>query len=218
MYCPNHFREDRLEALHGFIARHPLATLVTSVDARPDANHVPVLLDRARGTFGALRGHVARANPVWRTIADNSEVLVLFHGADAYVSPSSYPSKRTDGRVVPTWNYAVVHARGHIRWIHHHDRLHEVVRTLTDEHEAARDAPWAVTDAPASYIDGMLKAIVGFEIELTELEGKIKASQNKSDIDRAGVRTALHDTHDPEAVDELVRAPAPCGPLRTVGS
>lgn len=207
MYCPQHFREDRTEALLEFVARHPLATLVTLADGRPEANHVPVLLDRTRGEAGTLAGHVARANPLWRTTADDSEVLVLFHGAEAYVSPSSYPSKHDDGRVVPTWNYAVVHARGRIRWFHDAGRLHRLVSSLTDRQEAARAAPWAVSDAPAGYVEAMLKAIVGFEIELSELQGKFKASQNKSDADRAGVRDALAPHVDAPGLDELIRPP-----------
>ena len=209
MYLPNHFREGDLEVLRTFIERHPLATLVTAVNNRPEANHVPVLLDRSRGRIGVLVGHIARANPLWRTIAEGGEVLVLFHGADAYVSPSSYPSKQTDARVVPTWNYAVVHARGHIRWFGDHDRLQPLVSTLTNRHETARATPWALTDAPKSYIDGMLKAIVGFEIELTDVAGKFKASQNKSAADRAGVRAELTAAHDATQLDELVRDPRP---------
>ena len=207
MYRPQHFREDRIEALQAFIARHPLATLVTLADGRPEANHVPVLLDRARGTLGTLRGHVARANPLWRTTADDSEVLALFHGADAYVSPSAYPSKHDDGRVVPTWNYAVVHARGRIRWVHDGNELHGLVSSLTDRQEAARAAPWAVSDAPAGYVAAMLKAIVGFEIELGELQGKFKASQNRTDADRAGVRDVLGPQVGAADLEELVRPP-----------
>lgn len=209
MYRPNHFRDDRIEVLQEFIVRHPLATLVTAADGRPEANHLPVLLDRTRGASGTLRGHVARANPLWRTTADDTDVLVLFHGADAYVSPSHYPSKHVDGRVVPTWNYAVVHVRGRIRWHHDRDRLLQLVSALTDEHEAARAAPWAVADAPASYVEAMLKAIVGFDIEITGLQGKFKASQNKSDADRAGIRDALAGPQATADLDELVRPPRP---------
>ena len=211
MYCPRHFREERIETLLEFVMRHPLATLVTLADGRPDANHVPVLLDRTRGAMGSLCGHVARANPLWRTTSDDSEVLVLFHGAEAYVSPSSYPSKQVDGRVVPTWNYAVVHARGRIRWYHDRARLQQLVSALTDRHEAAQRAPWAVGDAPASYLEAMLKAIVGFEIELCGLDGKFKASQNKTEADRDGIRAALAADRGPVELDELVRSPRQAG-------
>jgi transcriptional regulator len=207
MYLPSHFREDRVEVLHALIQRHPLGTLIATVDGRPEANYVPMLFDRSRGSFGTLTGHVARADPLWRTSGGGAEVLVIFHGADAYVSPSCYPSKRTDGKVVPTWNYAVVHARGRIQFFDDRDRLHALVSALTDHQEALRPEPWAVTDAPAAYIDAMLKAIVGFEIEISELTGKFKASQNRSDADRAGVHAELQARRDETEVDELVRGP-----------
>lgn len=207
MYRPHHFREDRLDILHRFMEQHLLATLVTTESGRPEANHIPVLLDRTRSTRGVLLGHIARGNPLWSNSEHNREVLVLFHGSDAYVSPSSYPTKQTDGRVVPTWNYAVVHVRGTIRWFDDRDQLHRVVCALTDRHESPRTRPWSVTDAPASYIDRMLKAIIGFEIEITDLEGKFKASQNKSAADRDGVRASLMNTQGPTQLDELVRDP-----------
>jgi transcriptional regulator len=209
MYLPDQFREERVEVLHAFIELHPLGTLVASVDGRPEANHVPMLLDRAGGALGTLAGHVARANPVWRNVADATEVLVVFGGADAYVSPSSYPSKKTDGRVVPTWNYAVAHVYGRIRYFDDHGRLHALVSALTGRHEAGQTEPWAVTDAPAAYIDAMLKAIVGFEIEIAEISGKFKASQNRLDADRAGVRSRLRESRGEADLDELVGEPAP---------
>ncbi len=205
MYVPGHFREDRVEVLHAFIERHPLGTLIGTVDGRPEANHIPMLLDRSRGSLGTLTGHVARANPLWRTSDDGTEVLVIFNGADAYVSPSSYPSKRTNGRVVPTWNYAVVHARGRIRFFDDRDRLHALLSALTEHHEAGRPEPWSVTDAPPAYVDAMLKAIVGFDVEIAELTGKFKASQNRADADRAGVRAELRAKRGNADADELVR-------------
>jgi transcriptional regulator len=206
MYLPLHFQERRLPVLHEFIERHPLATLVTSCDGAPVADHLPMLLAREQSPNGTLRGHVARANPLWRTTAEDAEVLVVFHGADAYVSPSSYPSKRTDGKVVPTWNYSVVHARGRIRFFADAERLHALVTSLTDHFERARPEPWAVADAPEDYVRAMLRAIVGFEIEITDLAGKFKASQNRSAEDRAGVRDELDAASDGE-LDELVRDP-----------
>jgi transcriptional regulator len=211
MYLPGHFREDRLEAQFAFIERHPLGTLIANVDGRLEANHVPMLLSRTRGARGTLAGHVARANSLWRTVGEGAEVLVVFAGADAYVSPSSYPSKKTDGRVVPTWNYAVVHARGRIRFFDDRERLLAIVSGLTDRHESGRAEPWKVTDAPAAYVDSMLKAIVGFEIEVVELTGKFKASQNRSEADRAGVREALAETRGETGLDEVVREPASPG-------
>jgi transcriptional regulator len=208
MYLPDQFRENRVEILHAFIERHPLGTLVASVGGRPEANHVPMLLDRTGGALGTLAGHVARANPVWRNVADATEVLVVFGGADAYVSPSSYPSKKTDGRVVPTWNYAVAHVHGRIRFFDDQGRLHALVSALTGRHEAGQPEPWAVTDAPEAYIDAMLRAIVGFEIEIAEISGKFKASQNRPDADRAGVRSRLREGRGEADLDELVREPA----------
>jgi transcriptional regulator len=206
MYLPPHFRERRTDVLHEFIERHPLGMLVTSVNGAPVADHVPMLLSPGHGPHGAMQGHVARANPLWRTTADGAEVLVVFHGADAYVSPSSYPSKRVDGKVVPTWNYAVVHARGRIRFFEDEARLHALVSTLTEHFERARPEPWSVADAPGDYVRAMLGAIVGFEIEVTDLVGKFKASQNRSAEDRAGVSVGLG-AAGKCGLDELVRDP-----------
>lgn len=211
MYVPAHFREERREVLQGFVERHPLGALVTLAAGRPEVDHVPMLLDRGAGRCGRLRGHVARANPVVRHTPDGAEVLVVFGGADAYVSPSAYPSKRVDGRVVPTWNYAVVHARGPLRWFDDRDRLHALVSALTDRHEAGRPEPWAVTDAPADYVEAMLRAIVGFEIDIEVLEGKFKASQNRAEADREGVRRQLAAAQAPDDLDELVRSPSSGG-------
>jgi transcriptional regulator len=206
MYLPPHFRERRTEVLHEFIERHPLGMLVTSVNGAPVADHVPMLLVRDQGANGTLQGHVARANPLWRTTADGAEVLVVFHGADAYVSPSSYPSKHVDGKVVPTWNYAVVHAHGRIRFFEDEARLHALVSKLTDHFERPRSKPWSVADAPEDYVRAMVRAIVGFEIEITDLAGKFKASQNRSAEDRAGVRGGMGAAGVGE-LDELVRDP-----------
>jgi transcriptional regulator len=206
MYLPSHFSERRLEVLHDFIERHPLAMLVTAAGGVSVADHVPMLLVPDQGPNGTLHGHVARANPLWSTTATGAEVLVVFHGADAYVSPSSYPSKRTDGKVVPTWNYSVVHARGRIRFFDDETRLHALVSSLTDHFEAPRPEPWSLTDAPEDYVRRMLRAIVGLEIEIVDLVGKFKASQNRSTEDRAGVRGAL-DASNAGTLDELVRDP-----------
>ena len=207
MYRPAHFREERRDVLHGFIECHPLGALVTVASGRPEVDHVPMQLDREAGPCGRLRGHVARANPVVRATPDGAPVLVVFAGADAYVSPSAYPSKRVDGRVVPTWNYAVVHARGPIRWFDDRDRLHALVSVLTDRHESGTQEPWAVADVPADYIDAMVRAIVGFEIEVESLEGKFKASQNRAEADRDGVRRQLSGERAPDDIEELVRVP-----------
>jgi len=199
MYIPQHFAETRLEVLHALIRAHSLATIVTTGPAGLVANHVPLELDPESGPNGMLRGHVARANPVWREHAADQPVLVIFQGPQAYVSPAWYPSKRTDRRAVPTWNYAVVHAYGHPTLIEDREWLHGLVGRLTDRHEETRPDRWHVTDAPHDYIDRMLRAIVGFEIPIERLEGKWKMSQNHPAANRAGVVDGLRSAGDAES-------------------
>jgi transcriptional regulator len=165
-----------------------------------------MLLARTEGTKGTLHGHVARANPLWKSITAGSEVLVIFGGANAYVSPSWYAEKALTGKVVPTWNYAVAHVRGRIQFFDDATRLHALVCSLTNHHEQTQPSPWSVEDAPAPYVQAQLRAIVGFDIEIDEVVGKFKASQNRSDADRAGVSGALQSRHTAD-VDELVRPP-----------
>jgi transcriptional regulator len=185
MYNPDHFREDRPEVLQAAIQAIAFATLVTpGAGGAPEANHLPMLLEG-----GVLRGHVARANPVWK--AGDSAALAIFLGPQAYVSPSGYPTKVATGKVVPTWNYITVHARGAIRWIQDAAWIKQLVSDLTRIHEAPLAAPWAVSDAPDAYIDSMVRAIVGFEIVVETLEGKYKLSQNREPADKAGVREAF---------------------------
>jgi transcriptional regulator len=187
MYIPDHFREDRPEVLHEAMRRIGFATLVTHDSfGGLEANHLPMLFQD-----GMLRGHVARANPVWKS--GEAEALAIFLGPHAYVSPNWYPSKSETGKAVPTWNYITVHARGPIRWIEETDWLRGNVTALSDAHEAGRDQPWKISDAPASYIDSMLRGIVGFELQVQKLEGKWKLSQNRDAADRAGARDGLMD-------------------------
>ena len=181
MYVPEHFREDRPEVLQDAMRRIGFATLVTQ---GLDANHLPMLIGD-----GVLRGHVARANPVWK--AGDGEALAIFLGPHAYVSPSFYPSKAVTGKAVPTWNYITVHARGGIRWIQDGDWLRAHVTALSATHEKGRENPWTIGDAPAAYVDGLFRAIVGFELTVASLEGKWKLSQNRDAADRAGVREGL---------------------------
>ena len=191
MYLPAHFAEPRPEVLHQAIRRAGLATLVTTGPGGLDASHLPLLLEAAPAPLGLLLGHVARANPQWRDTPAGSEALAIFLGPDAYVTPSWYATKRESGRVVPTWNYLAVHAHGRVRFFDDRDRLRELVTRLTDRHESPRAEPWKVTDAPASYVDAMLEAIVGVELTVTRLEGKWKASQNRNQADRLGVAEGL---------------------------
>jgi transcriptional regulator len=191
MYLPGHFEESRVEVLHELIRAHPLGALVTLTAGGLGADHIPFEVEPGPGPFGTLRGHVARANPVWREGARDVEALVIFQGPSLYISPAWYPTKQQTAKVVPTWNYAVVHAHGTPRFIDDRAWLRDFVTRLTDRHEAARSEPWRVTDAPADYIDTMLGAIIGVEIPITRLVGKWKVSQNRGAQDRQGVVEGL---------------------------
>jgi transcriptional regulator len=204
LYVPKHFEETRTNVLHALIRAHPLAALVTQTPDGLVANHIPFEIDSDPAPFGTLRGHMARANPQWRTPSD-APALAIFQGPSAYVSPAWYATKRDTGRVVPTWNYAVVHAHGPLRVIHDPDWLLNFVMRLTTRHEAARPDPWQVTDAPADYIATQLAAIVGIEMPIVRLEGKWKVSQNRPPADRAGVAEGLLREGGDAAMAELVR-------------
>jgi transcriptional regulator len=209
MYTPTPFLETRPEVLRELIRRHPLAAVVTMTPDGLVANHVPLVFDPAAGVHGVLRGHVARANPVWRVVAGGSPVLAIFQGPDHYVTPSWYPAKVASGKVVPTWNYAVVHAQGAIGWHEDPEWLRRFVETLTDSHEAYRAAPWRVTDAPANYIERMLTSIVGFEIAVSSLTGKWKLGQNRAAEDRAGIAAGLaaEGTDDARRMIDMLEGP-----------
>ncbi len=205
MYLPGHFAETRVEVLHDLMRAQPFATLVTQGADGLSADHLPLHFAAGVGPCGALQGHVARANPLWRHAAD-TEVLVIFQGPQAYVTPSWYETKRADGKAVPTWNYVVVHARGRLRVIDDPAWLREQLETLVAEHEAGFAEPWQISDAPPDYIEKMLKAIVGIEIVINELSGKWKTSQNQPEINRAGVVAGLRrqGTEDALQMAELV--------------
>lgn len=202
MYTPSSFAIDDLQDLHQQILATRLAVLVTHGEQGLQASHIPLLLDAEQGPHGTLYGHLAKANPQWKELQNGAEALVIFAGADAYVSPGFYPAKAEHGKVVPTWNYVAVHAYGVAEVFTDADRLHDLVSALTDRHEASRAQPWKVTDAPADYIDGMLRAIVGFALPIERLEGKRKLSQNRSAADIAGVREGL--AASPDAQDQAL--------------
>ena len=191
MYQPPHFREDRPEVQHALMRAHPLALLVTFGEGGLTANPVPLLLHPEVGERGVLRGHLARANGQWRTFDPTVDCLAVFQGADAYITPSWYQTKRETGKVVPTWNYAVVQIYGRMAVIEDAAWLSEQVRALTDRHEADRPAPWAVSDAPEDFTRAQLKGIVGIEIAIARIEAKWKVSQNRPAADRAGVAEGL---------------------------
>ncbi|WJI40177.1 FMN-binding negative transcriptional regulator [Mesorhizobium opportunistum] len=199
MYEPPQFQEMRPDVLHGLIRAHPLGMLISNGPDGPVANAIPFLLDapselsESLPPNGRLRAHLARANPQWRLIADNpaSPVLIVFQGTDAYVTPSWYETKRETGKVVPTWNYAIVQVRGTVKVMDDQDWLARQIADLTASQEAVREAPWAVTDAPAPFIQSQIKGIIGLEIEIGEIHGKWKVSQNRPVADRVGVAQGL---------------------------
>ena len=207
MYTPSGFALNDLPELQQQILGTRLALLVTHGEQGLQASHLPLLLNTDEGPNGTLYGHFAKANPQWKELQNGAEALVIFAGADAYVSPGFYPSKAEHGKVVPTWNYVAVHAYGSAEVFTDADRLRSLVSALTDRHEAGRAQPWKVADAPADSIDGMLRAIVGFALPIQRLEGKRKLSQNRSTADIAGVREGLAaspDAHD-QALAHLMR-------------
>jgi len=193
MYLPQHYEETRKEELHRIIAEYPFGALVVHGPNGLDANHIPFELHADKGERGLLLAHVARANPVWQEMADGSEVLVIFRGADAYISPNWYPSKHEQHKQVPTWNYRVVHVHGRLRIRDDEKFVRGVVARLTRVHEAGTgDArPWKMTDSAPEHIDHLLTLIVGLEVEITKMVGKWKLSQNKEARDRANAAVEL---------------------------
>lgn len=191
MYTPAHFALTDTEGLHGLIRSHPLGTLVTQADGLLDANHLPFLLDAAPGEAGTLTAHVARANPLWQQCREGAQVLVIFRGAEGYISPGWYPSKQETHRMVPTWNYEAVHVHGHLT-VHDDEKfVRGVVGRLTRLHESTQATPWKMSDSPREFIDAMLQSIVGLQIRITRLQGKAKLGQNRQARDLEGAIGAL---------------------------
>ncbi|HEY2464729.1 MAG TPA: FMN-binding negative transcriptional regulator [Steroidobacteraceae bacterium] len=199
MYLPAHFNETRTEVMRALMRAHPLCALVTQCDSGLAANHLPVQTLEEPAPLGCIRGHIARANPLWRDYRDGTQALAIFQGPQIYISPSFYPSKVKTGEVVPTWNYAVVHAGGTLRFIQDAGWLRDFVAGLTATHEAPRSLPWKIDDAPAPYIDKMLSLIVGFEFSIVTLSGKWKVSQNRSRADQEGVIRNLQNADDADS-------------------
>ena len=209
MYVPRHFAESDPGRMRQLVRAHPLGALVTLTPAGPDANHIPFVLHDEPAPYGELHGHIARRNPLWKEHSGGLQALVIFTGPEHYVSPSWYPSKKESARVVPTWNYAVVHAHGKLRFVEDPVWMRAHLEELTVSHEATLRDPWALTDAPPDYIEKMMGAIVGLEIRLTRLVGKFKLSQNRTDRDREGVIDGLmrEETDSAMAMARLMREP-----------
>ena len=191
MYLPTHFAETRPEELSRIIREHPLGALVTHGTSGLDADHLPFEFDPGAGTHGLLSAHVARANPLWQRCPTGTPVMVIFGGAQAYISPNWYPSKHEAHRQVPTWNYEVVHAHG-VLTVRDDERFARgIIARLTRRHEAAEPKPWKMGDSAPEYIDSMVRNIVGIEIAVTSLVGKSKLSQNKEARDRLNAAEML---------------------------
>ena len=191
MYIPAHFAVSDPAVLHRIIREHPLGMLVRQGGDGLDADHIPFEINPATGPLGSLTAHVARANPLWHQCATGSPAMVVFRGAEAFISPSWYPSKHESHRQVPTWNYEVVHAHGTLT-VHDDERfVRGLLARLTRQHEAAEPKPWKMTDSAPEYIDAMLRNIVGIEVTLTSLVGKSKLSQNREARDRLNAAAVL---------------------------
>jgi len=208
MYQPAHFIETRPEVLHALVRSHPLATLVTLSAKGLDANHIPLVLRASADGRTSLVGHVARANPVWKDTDLSIPVLAIFQGPQHYISPGWYATKAEHGKVVPTWNYVVAHAHGTARVMQEPDWMLDMLNRLTDSQESRQASPWRVGDAPSGYIEKLARGIVGIEIPIDRLEGKLKASQDEATPDRYGTVKGLqsNNSNQSRAMAELVRS------------
>jgi transcriptional regulator len=208
MYEPPLHREDDLAKQHALIRARPLGLLISCGSNGLTANAVPFLIDPARSKLGTLRAHVARANPQWRDLRENPEALVVFQGPNHYVSPSWYATKQETHKVVPTWNYVMVQARGRAQVREDDEWLSSQIAALTAAQEAGRERPWAVSDAPEDFVALQRRAIVGIEIEVADIRGKWKTSQNRSAADRVGVLAGLEAQGGDEALAmaEIIRS------------
>ena len=206
MYIPAHFAESRVDLLHDAIRRNGFATLISMTADGLVASHVPLMLDPDPAPYGTLIGHLAKANPHARASDPSVQTLAVFQGPDGYITPSYYAAKQEHGKVVPTWNYAAIHAYGRLDVFDDPDQLLAVVTRLTDLHEAKRAQPWAVADAPADFVQGMLRAIIGIALPIARLEGKVKMSQNRPAADQQGTIDGLRLDGEPALADAVARA------------
>jgi transcriptional regulator len=210
MYLPKQFEESRTEVLHALVRKRSFGALVVMTGDGLSVDHIPFLIDSTTGPLGALRGHVARANPILRATLGDVDAVAIFQGPDHYITPSWYATKEETGKVVPTWNYVVVHAYGRLRFMDDELWLREHVNHLTRQHEGARGKPWKVSDAPDEYVSKLLGAIVGVEMPIARLSGKWKLGQNRPDADRTGMIDGLLQDNDQsaEALATLIRESA----------
>ena len=200
MYIPRANQEDRISVFHKLMQDQPFASLITMGSSGLFASHIPMLLEQ-NGAMGQLRGHISRANTQWRDYTPSVEALAIFSGPQHYITPNWYPEKQETGKVVPTWNYVVVHAYGHLKIIEDREWLMPHLANLTKIHEAESPVPWEVGDAPADYIAALTKGIVGLEMTIERLEGKWKISQNRSERDRNGVAKGLAELNTAESLE-----------------
>jgi transcriptional regulator len=209
MFVPDHFKLGGVAEQHALMRAYPFAALITTSDAGYEVTHLPTVL-KSEGELGRIECHVSRANPHWRTIAAGARALLVYTGPQAYITPSWYPSKAAHGKVVPTWNYAVVHAHSIAEIVDDREWLVRHVSELTDQQEAGTPAPWATSDAPGNFVEVLARGIVGMRFAIDRLEGKSKMSQNRELPDREGVVAGLHarGTHDDAKVADLVAAEA----------
>jgi transcriptional regulator len=200
MYIPRANQEDRIPVLHKLMADQPFVSLITMGSSGLFASHIPMVLEQ-NGAMGQLRGHISRANRQWRDHTPSVEALAIFSGPQHYITPTWYPEKQETGKVVPTWNYVVVHAYGYLKVIEDGEWLMAHLQKLTGIHEAESPIPWKIGDAPADYIASQMKGIVGLEMDIERLEGKWKISQNRSEKDRSGVAKGLAELNTTESLE-----------------
>jgi len=207
MYIPKHFEVTDAKALLELIHDYPLATLVTTSASGLNANHVPMHITTMLEHYGTLRGHVARANPLLEDINGDNQSLAIFHGPNTYITPSWYETKKEHGKVVPTWNYAVVHVYGRVQIVDDPKWLRAQIETLTNQNEAQFSEPWAVADAPVEFTEKLLESIVGIEMKITKLVGKWKVSQNQPSQNRESVNAGLSTSNqlDAQKMAEFVK-------------
>ncbi len=213
MYTPKYHALTDIGTMHSHIAEHPLGAWVCTAQNQLIANHIPFVLDAQHVSNSRLLGHVSRANPVWRELDGGAPSVVMFMGPHAYITPSWYPGKHQHGKVVPTWNYVTVHVHGVAHAIEDPDWILDVINRLTDAQEVRRTEPWKVSDAPSEYIEKMLRAVVGIEIVIERLEGRLKVSQDEDDQDRLGTVEGLQQS---STAPSLVLANLVLDALRTL--